>query len=312
MPSSLLHHPTPVDNLHSNTSSDEKEGEPPKGSKSSQTTTFNLMQKPASGKSEKFKPVSILHDGKHSKSSPPKSTKSFQSTAFKPMHKPATSRKSEKFKPVSNLRHGKHGKSSRNISIGDSIGDDSHVEPRVRTLVASAVGTLATITANTATTANNNTANITITTNTAADTDATTDTNSATATATDRIYGMDLYEKVEELHNYVLPSTRRHLEEGRIVIAAVADATNANNDATNNATNATTHNKAVEQSTKMSRSSEGALDDTRSSKWNIIKDQNSSFRKAVRVIQEEFLPISFEEGRKDDDRDDDDATATSI
>jgi len=178
MPSSLLHHPTPVDNLHSNTSSNEKEGEPPKGTKSSQTATFNLMQKPASGKSEKFKPVTILHDGKHSKSSPPKSTKSFQSTAFKPIHKPATSRKSEKFKPVSNLRHGKHGKSSRNISIGDSIGDDSSP--------------------------------------------------------------------------------------------------------------------------------------TRSSKWNIIKDQNSSFRKAVRVIsafkrkitfggesnEEEFLPISLEEGRK--------------
>ena len=125
MPSSLLHHPTPVDNLHSNTSSNEKEGEPPKGTKSSQTATFNLMQKPASGKSEKFKPVTILHDGKHSKSSPPKSTKSFQSTAFKPMRKPATSGKSEKFKPVSNLRHGKHGKSSRNISIGESIGDDS-------------------------------------------------------------------------------------------------------------------------------------------------------------------------------------------
>ena len=82
----------------------------------------------------------------------------------------------------------------------------------------------------------------TITTNTAAaDTDATTN---ATAT-TDRIYGMDLYEKVEELHDYVLSSIRRHLGEGRIVIAAVAD---DDDDTTNNATtnNATTNNKAVE------------------------------------------------------------------
>ena len=88
----------------------------------------------------------------------------------------------------------------------------------------------------------------TITTNTAAaDTDATTN---ATAT-TDRIYGMDFYEKVKELHDYVLFSTRRHLVEYRIVIAAVADDDDATtNNATNN--NATTNNKAVEN----------ALDDT--------------------------------------------------
>jgi len=54
---------------------------------------------------------------------PPKNTKSFQSAAFNLMHKPSGN--SEKFKPASILNDGKHSKSSRNISIGDSIGDES-------------------------------------------------------------------------------------------------------------------------------------------------------------------------------------------
>jgi len=69
---------------------------------------------------------------------------------------------------------------------------------------------------------------------------------------------MDLYEKVEELHDYVLSSTRRHLEEGRIVVADVAD----DDVATNKAVEQSTNNNTPTTNTKMSRSSEGALDDT--------------------------------------------------